>query len=398
MTEVLSIAGGVAGLLITLPGGLELLLTTTGAIRKRRRPLFVGSRKCRLAVVIPAHNEELLVARCVESTRASATSVADCEIAVVADNCTDETSARASEAGARVLVRQDPEHRGKGYALRFAFDLLSAEGFDAFLVIDADSVVSPNLISEVIRYFGAGAAALQCRYRVANDEASVRTRLMDVAFLAFNVVRPRGRSAWGLSAGLLGNGFALHRETLLRVPYTADSIVEDLEYHLRLAAASERIDFIDDATVFGEMPERSNAAREQRSRWEGGRLRMIKEWTPRLASGVLRGNWRFLEPLLDLLTLPLAFYVLTVLLSLFSPVRLLRDYAAVSLALVIVHVLFGAFLGGRPLKSTLALAAAPFYILWKLTTLDAILSTSRKDAQWVRSSRKTEATKVGAPT
>lgn len=394
--RALAMVAGAAGLLITLPGTLELLITTTGCLRKRRRVTVPRSNRCHLAVVIPAHNEELLVARCVRSVLASTSLVTDCEIVVVADNCTDETAARAAEAGARVLVREDPNHRGKGYALRFTFDLLRAEGCDAFLVIDADSIVSPNLVGEVLRNFRAGSSALQCRYRVANDEASVRTRLMDVAFLAFNVLRPRGRAGWGLSAGIFGNGFAVHRETLQRVPFTAESIVEDLEYYLRLIAAAERIDFIDEATVFGEIPEESQAARVQRSRWEGGRLRMMKEWTPRLAAGILGGKWRMLEPLIDLLTLPLGFYVLALLLSLLSPVELFREYAVAALGLVMVHVLVSLFLGGRPLKSALALALAPFYILWKITTLGAIFLTSRKDALWVRSTRKSEATKLTA--
>jgi len=79
------------------------------------------------------------------------------------------------------------------------------------LVIDADSVVDPGLTATVRRRFMAGARALQCRYEVYNSNVNGRTRLMNLAFYAFNVIRPRGRARLGLSAGILGNGFALHR-------------------------------------------------------------------------------------------------------------------------------------------------------------------------------------------
>jgi cellulose synthase/poly-beta-1,6-N-acetylglucosamine synthase-like glycosyltransferase len=375
---------------VTLPGTLEILFLTLGAGRKAKRLGYGRSRDTRLAIVIPAHNEAGLIGRCVASIAASASSPGYREIVVVADNCTDETARLAAEAGARVLVRQNAELRGKGYALHLAFDQLLTEGFDAFLVVDADSMVSPNLVSEVVSRLGAGASAVQCRYRVANASTSLRARLMDVAFLAFNVLRPRGRSGWGVSAGILGNGFGLRGETLQKVPYTAASIVEDLEYHLRLVAASEQVDFIDEATVFGEIPAGSQAARAQRSRWEGGRLRMAGEWAPRLVAGIVRGQWRLTEPLLDLLTLPLAYQVLLLSLSIFLPAPF-RQYSVLALGVVALHVLCASLFGERPMKTVLALASAPFYILWKVTTLDAVLSASRREARWVRTGRDNEA-------
>lgn len=387
--KVLSWALGTLVLLTTLPGIFEILFLTIGATRKIKRFAFHSPQNSRLAIVIPAHDEAGLIARCVESIVASEPS-GPRQIVVVADNCSDETAALAAGAGARVLVRQDPERRGKGYALRFAFDQLQAEGFDAFLVIDADSLVTPNLVRVVVQRLDAGASGVQCRYQVANDSASLRTRLMTVAFLAFNVLRPRGRAGWGISAGILGNGFALRGEILQKVPYNSASIVEDLEYHLQLVTASEFLEFIDEATVFGEVPAGGDAARVQRSRWEGGRLRMAREWVPRLVVRIARGQWRLWEPLLDLMTLPLAYQVLLLTFLLFLPVPL-QGFAAVALGIISFHVASASLLGGQPWKTLLTLTAAPFYVVWKLTTLNSIFSASRRRASWVRTGRDGEA-------
>jgi hypothetical protein len=99
---------------------------------------------------------------------------------------------------------------------------------------------------------------------------------------------------------------------------------------------------------------------------------------------------RLIEPLLDLLTLPLAYQVMLLLCAILLPAPF-RQYAAGALGIVALHVLFAAALGGNPWKSIRALAAAPFYIVWKLTTLDAVLSASGRGARWVRTSRDNEA-------
>lgn len=376
----------------TVPGTLELLLLVSGSVRKRKRATNARPAELRLAVVIPAHNEALLIARCVESVASSAREAGGCEVVVVADNCTDETALVAEVAGARVLVRRNALLRGKGYALRTAFDQLQSEGFNGFLVIDADSIVTSNLVSGVAWYLANGSAAVQCRYRVANNGQSLRTRLMDAALLAFNVARPRGRAGWGLSAGILGNGFALRAETLQQVPWDATSIVEDLEYHIRLVAAGDCVDFVDAATVYGEIPARADAAKGQRSRWEGGRLRMAREWVPGLARQVARGKLRLAEPLLELLTLPLAYHVMLLAVALTPLPWPWRIYTETALALVALHVLGACSMGGHPLKTASALAAAPFYMIWKIGTICGVLAASRRSASWVRSGRDSEIT------
>ena len=153
-----------------------------------------------------------------------------------------------------MVERIDALRRGKGYALEDPFAMLLAEGFDAFIVIDADTVVEPNLLVEIVTLFESGADGVQTRYGVLNYNVSTRTRLMNIALMAFNVLRPRGRDRLGLSSGILGNGFALSRATLIAVPYAAHSIVEDLEYHLKLVRHDRRIEFADRTTVRADMP------------------------------------------------------------------------------------------------------------------------------------------------
>ena len=78
---------------------------------------------------------------------------------MVADNCTDDTAAKAAAAGATVMSRVDHERRGKGFALAHAFEKIVADGrADAVVVIDADTVVSPNLLRAFDARIGRGLA------------------------------------------------------------------------------------------------------------------------------------------------------------------------------------------------------------------------------------------------
>ena len=293
----------------------------------------------------------------------------------------------AVRAGARVIVRADPTKKGKGFALQHAFETLLIEGFDAFVVIDADTVVEPNLLNEIAGKLEAGVDGLQVRYCVLNPDATIRTRLMGVALMAMNVLRPRARERWKFSAGISGNGFALTRATLEAVPYDAHSVVEDLEYHLRLVRAGKRIGFADGTTVRAEMPTGKRGRETQRTRWEGGRLRMIFENVPGLARDVATGKFRLIEPLLDLLLLPLGFHVAVLVCTLLVPFVPGRIYALSALALVVLHVSAAIMVSGGSAADFVALLATPFYVASKLALVPNIVRSARRDASWVRTER-----------
>ncbi len=381
---------GILLCLVTLPGTIELaFLTPSGAMPRRLQTSPPESRRLlNICVVVPAHNEEKGIGGCVSALLACATGGNEVAVVVIADNCSDATAGQARLAGARVLVRNDGQRRGKGYALDHAFSILLPENHDAFLIVDADTGVEANFILATAELFGRGAEALQCRYLASNPGESVRSRLMHVAWLAFNVLRLRGRDYCGLSVGILGNGFGLARQTLEKIPFDADSIAEDLEYHLRLVRAGRRVRFCEATTVWSDVPAQGEMAAGQRARWEGGRFRMIREQTPGLAAEVLKGNLRLLEPLLELLLLPLAFHVFLLLVLLSVPTAVAGFFALTGLLVVMLHVAVALWVGKAGWSDVLALLAAPFYIVWKLTLGRQLLKSASSGAAWVRTERK----------
>jgi cellulose synthase/poly-beta-1,6-N-acetylglucosamine synthase-like glycosyltransferase len=390
LIETLLAPVGTLLILAAMPGVMELAWLTLGGALPPRAPapgVAGGDGALRFCFVVPAHDEGSGVADCVRSLLRCETANHRVSVVVVADNCSDDTASHAESAGARVLARQDPINRGKGHALAFAFDTLLREDHEVFIVVDADTQVESNLILAMAPLFAAGADAAQCRYLASNPEASQRTRLMHVAWLAYNILRLRGREYWGCSVGIFGNGFALSRAALESVPFDAGSIAEDLEYHIRFVEAGRRVRFCEGATVRAPAPSSRAVASSQRARWEGGRFRMMRERLPALLLSVVRGHWTLLEPALELMLLPLAFQVLLLILLALYPWGPARVVGAIGLATVGAHVMTALWVARADWRYWLALANAPFYILWKLTLGRRLLKAASKDAAWVRTER-----------
>jgi cellulose synthase/poly-beta-1,6-N-acetylglucosamine synthase-like glycosyltransferase len=383
---------GIAAACLTLPGSIELFVLSLASLLPARKRKDAGSSltSWRVAVVVPAHNEEASISKCIHSLQRATSGDMHVDIYVIADNCTDATGYVAAQAGATVLTRTNDLERGKGYALDFAFQMLEPRGYNCVLIVDADTEVAPNFILAAAEAMRNGAEAVQARYLVSNLEQSTRTRLMGLALRAFHVVRPLGRENLGLSAGIFGNGFGLRSETLTAVPYLATSVVEDLEYHLSLVRSGRRVSFINETTVLGEMPVRGKGVETQRSRWEGGRLRMLLAKGPELAFSVLSGHFAMLEPLLELLLLPLAFHVALLAIAISAPVPAARFIGLAGAAIVLLHLFAAIIVGGGSWKDVGTLATAPFYVLWKLMLIPSLLKNARSSNAWVRTHRNAE--------
>ncbi len=379
---------GIALAVVTLPLVLELALLTPAFFLPRRRFYSRGDAPTiRLAVVIPAHNEEFLIARCVENLRASAAGTGT-RILVIAHNCSDQTANRAMQAAAEVLVYDDPQAAGKGFALLHGFEYVLASGANAVLVVDADSTVSENLIRVVSKALTSGADAVQCRYEMQSNPSRPVTRLTALAFRGFNLIRTGGRDRLGLSAGILGNGFAIRRAAFEQIPYNALSVVEDLEYHLQLVLSGKKVEFLEEAVVSSSATGSAGADVTQRSRWEGGRASIARRWILPLARKMMSGRPRLLEPLLELSSLPLGYAAVALSFAICLPLTWLRIYSISAFVVIALHVLAAAWRGPNFYEDIRILFRVPGYILWKLRILPHLFQGSRVNATWIRTERQ----------
>ncbi len=351
-------------------------------------------------IVIPAHDESQGIAETVKSALAIAYPPALRRVVVVADNCTDDTAARARDAGATVLERTDLERRGKGYALAHAFEHSLRDGFaDAVVVVDADTVVSPNLLDAYGARLAAGEVAVQAHYGVRNPNASWRTRLMRIALAMFHQVRSTARERWGVSCGLRGNGMCFRSSLLREVPHDAFSLVEDLEYGIRLGRRGHRVAYAFETDVLGEMVSGEKASRSQRHRWEHGRAQMARShgW-PLLRDGLSKQSGLLFDLGMDVLVPPLSRVGVAVLggacvLSLLVELTGVGTWALWVFSLAALGLWLYAFAGwlhsGTGIRGLFDLALAPAYVAWKVVLVFQRPAAKKSD-EWVRTTREGE--------
>jgi 1,2-diacylglycerol 3-beta-glucosyltransferase len=375
-----------------------MLLTLASG--RRVAPAY-AEPKTHFDIVIPAHDEEEGIAATVTSLLAVDYPAGMRRVIVVADNCSDATAARAEVAGARVLVRVDATLRGKGYALAHAFEQSLADEFaGAVVVVDADTTVTPNLLRAFDARFANGASAVQAEYGVRNPLASWRTRLMVIALALFHVLRSLGRERLGVSAGLRGNGMGFTTSLLREVPHDAFSVVEDLEYGIRLGVAGYRVHYVQEARVLGEMVSSEGASRSQRTRWEAGRFAIARTHAPTLLRQALRRRDPVLADLaMDVLVPPLTWLVLSIVVGCVASgawsIWTLRTGQAFSIAwipwalallFVMAYIARGVVLAGVGMAGVRDLFWAPAYMAWKIVL--TLRQRGQKKDVWVRTTRE----------
>lgn len=106
----------------------------------------------KIAVIIPALNESLTIAKVVEGAREQG-----CDVYVVNDASTDDTRDRALEAGAEVLTV--PFTAGAWCAVQAGIlHAMKKEKYDGFLTMDGDGQHDPASIQAMVDEMGASGA------------------------------------------------------------------------------------------------------------------------------------------------------------------------------------------------------------------------------------------------
>ncbi len=402
----------IQAVLLIFVGYLDLLMVAAWGA-KQNAPDRTGKLKT-FAILIPAHNEEVLLPELLESIKRLDYPGDHYHVHVIADNCTDRTAAIASSYNAQVHIRHNTTLIGKGYALEWGLNEIRAAGqkYDAFIIIDADSTVSTNFLQVMNREANAGAKVVQAYYAVKDPGLSWNISLRFAALAVLHYLRPSGRMVLGGSAGLKGNGMLFTEDILARHPWPA-SVTEDIEYHTTLLLDGYAVKFAPDATVWGEMPIRFEQSQTQLDRWEHGRLEMARKYVPPL----LNAGWRsfrqkdfrqaycYLDATIEHFIPPFAILFSSALLLFMLDAALLlvtrQPFAATMRAPLttwdavlgfllvagqIIYLMAGLRMVKAPPVIYRQLVFAPLYILLKIAQYVRILSGS-KPQKWVKTAR-----------
>lgn len=369
-----------AAYVLLLPVGAALRSLGRVAVRSTTAIANAESDAPRVVVIVPSHNMEAVIDRCIESVRACNYPRERLTIVVVADHCTDSTARLATAAGAIVLAR-DSGPPGKTYALAWTFKELSARGMmaDLHVVTDATARLDPGFLSELLPFWHRGESIIVGHSVVDLSNQRWFAQCLGLTLVHRNL-QNEVRERLGLSALIEGRGMAYSRDYIQRHGWSlaapdSDEAgthpTEDWRHGVRVVEHGYRVSFAQEARVVTPLRDSLTAATQQGARWERGRMANAGTHALRLLRvGLWERNRLKVFAALDALQPPAAILAglcvavaaLSLLLPSDSPVFAV---SFLPLLMVAVYSLLVVAQGRREGIRLTTVAWAPVYVLWR---------------------------------
>ncbi len=236
-----------------------------------------------LLFLVPAHDEELLIERCVRSLTGMDYPPDLLSVLVVADNCTDATAEVAARAGANVLVRTTTDLRGKSHAIEWALARVHLAGHAAVVIVDADTIVEADYAAQIAWHGPLRHKALQTYDGMSNEFENWLTRLAGLLTRnRYHLQLPLKQRA-GLNVPLTGDGTILGTSLLRDVPWQIETITEGWELYARYTLMGLPITYVADARLYAQEARSLGQSHTQRARWSSGRFAVLRIYLSRIA-------------------------------------------------------------------------------------------------------------------
>ncbi|MBH0131073.1 glycosyltransferase [Salinibacterium sp. NK8237] len=282
--------------------GVNTLVWTTAGLARvatswlhRWRPRPRGSLPTRddVAVIIAAHNEELVIGTTISS---AASLIPASHIFVVSDGSTDSTCDIAMDAGATVLDLRP--NRGKAGALSMLireFDLASQ--FEVVMVLDADTQLAPDYFDTGLPLFSddnvvavAGMATSLPEVADTSLIGRILVAYRERVYVTMQYLHKFGQAARGANVVSIVPGFAsMYRSRILsEIDIDAPGLtIEDYNMTFEVHAKKlGRIAFHPTAAIaLTQDPATMNDYTKQVSRWNLGLWQTVRR------HGIHRGNF-----------------------------------------------------------------------------------------------------------
>jgi len=241
------------------------------------RPAEVQSYKPRVAVLIPAYNEEKVIERTVRAALNS--SYRNLRVIVIDDGSKDRTlevarnAFRAEETSGRVLILTKP-NSGKADALNYGIEHIGDA--ELFVGIDADTVIAADAISRLVPHFiRPEVGAIAGNAKVGN-RVNLWTRWQALEYITSQNFERRALDVLG-AVSVVPGAIGAWRVSAVREAggYHTDTVAEDADLTMALLRRGYRVEYEDMALAYTEAPTNANGLMRQRFRWSFGILQAV---------------------------------------------------------------------------------------------------------------------------
>ncbi len=226
-----------------------------------------------VSVIIPAYNEEKVIAATV--ARILASDYRDLEVLVIDDGSHDRTSEVVKESFGSVpnVTLITIPNCGKARALNLGLE--RAHG-DVIVALDADTQFNHDTISRLVRWFvdpQVGAVAGNAK---VGNRFNMITRWQALEYVVAQNLERRALAALGTLTVIPGAVGAWRRKMLLDLGgYPTDTLAEDQDLTINLQRAGYHVRFDSSAVAWTEAPSSFRTLAKQRFRWAYGTLQCL---------------------------------------------------------------------------------------------------------------------------
>ena len=237
-----------------------------------------------LSILVPAHNEELVIERTIETILKSDYPREKIELIVLNDGSTDQTASvldRLTKTHKSLHVVHIPAGEGgKGKAAVLNRGLQLAQ-HDMICIFDADNQPEPSSLRYLAAQFilDPHLGGALGKFRTINRDKNWLTRFINIEGLSFQWIVQAGRWYWLGIATLPGTNFIVRKEVLHEVGgWDEEALTEDAELSLRILEAGFRIKFVPYAVTWEQEPEDLKTWFKQRTRWARGNFYLVRKF------------------------------------------------------------------------------------------------------------------------
>ncbi len=265
---------------MTLYGVYTSLALTHKKRKLKKQPIVINENyKPFVSIMIPAHNEESVIAHTVENIRNL--TYKNIEIILIDDRSEDNTlevikSLADKFDNVKYLSRKKDAFPGKSAVLNDA--LVIAQG-EAILVFDADATVEPDFLSKLVPNLEPeDVGAVQARKVIRNSDTNILTKCQNNEYTLDTYLQV-GRDAIKGAVELRGNGELIKRKALEDIGgWNNYTITDDLDMSTRLHIKGWDVRYCLDAKVYEEGVCYIIPLFRQRRRWLEGTIRRYLEY------------------------------------------------------------------------------------------------------------------------
>ncbi|GAB4430736.1 MAG: poly-beta-1,6-N-acetyl-D-glucosamine synthase [Anaerolineae bacterium] len=252
---------------------LWIIFSFLFVLRREWRLPFNRGFKPSIAVVVPAHNEELVIAQTIEGLLEQ--TYPNMQIHIVSDGSTDATVEIARRYQSRgVIVHDLKPNRGKSKALQHVLEHVNT---DLFMVVDADTVADPGTMGLMVQQFiDPHVGAVTGHPRVGNV-VNLLTAIQAMEYAVIVSLAKRAEQFWGGLYTVSGAAACFRTEALRQVGgWSERTATEDIEVSWRLQKAGWLLAYEPRALFRVQAPVRLGALYRQRRRWSQGMAEVLR--------------------------------------------------------------------------------------------------------------------------